>query len=82
MHRHTCFRCNAVSVGVDYCRGCVGHVPSGYKVFELPWRGCWHFRRGGGPLSKCYDDESQAAQGARDDFERWANDLRVAARTC
>jgi len=57
-------------------------LPNGYEVFELAWRGCWHYRRAGDEktTSKCYDDEHAARMGAREEHKRWAAFLRAA--TC
>lgn len=54
-------------------------VPNGYVVFELAWRGCWHYRRDGeSTMSRCYGDECAARLGAHQDFSRWAWNLRLA----
>lgn len=54
------------------------NIPNGYHVFELPHRGCWHWHKDDvDGVSKCYDSEREAEDGARADFERWATALRM-----
>lgn len=54
------------------------NTPNGYHVFELEWRGCWHWRKDGAEgMSRCYGSEQEAESGARADFERWAAALRA-----
>ena len=44
-------------------------VPKGYVVFELAWCGCWHYRRDGEPMSRCYDSERTARIAAHQDLK-------------
>lgn len=54
-------------------------VPNGYVVFEIAWRGCWHWRRDGEEtMSRCYDDERAARLGCHQAFSKWAWNMKMA----